>query len=123
VTVPTSGDPLCALDDIPDGQAKGFERDGVGETGLFFVVRQGDRVYGYVNVCPHQFTPLDMLPDRFISKLTGNILCATHGAQFRVEDGVCVRGPCPGERLRPVAVTVADGQVFLAGATAAAASR
>jgi nitrite reductase/ring-hydroxylating ferredoxin subunit len=112
------GEPLCALDDIPDGQAKGFERAGVGETGAFFVVRRGGQVYGYENVCPHQFTTLDMLPDRFISKLTGAILCATHGAQFRVEDGLCVRGPCPGERLRPVAVSVENGTVFLAVAPA-----
>lgn len=117
--MPASGAPLCALDDIPDGQAKGFERAGVGETGGFFVVRRGNRVYGYENVCPHQFTTLDMLPDRFISKLTGDILCATHGAQFRVEDGVCVRGPCPGERLRPVPVAVVRGAVYLVGATAA----
>ena len=39
--------------------------------------------------------------------------CDGHGALFRVEDGVCVDGPCVGERLAPVPVRVADGMVCL----------
>lgn len=108
---------LCQLSDIEDGQAKGFTLgDGEARRDIF-VVREGDAVYGYVNSCPHQGTPLDWTPDTFISEETGLILCATHGAQFEIADGLCVAGPCQGDRLKPVAVAVdAEGRVVLADA-------
>ena len=39
---------------------------------------------------------------RFVSADSGNILCATHGAEFRLEDGYCLHGPCAGQRLLAV---------------------
>ena len=41
-------------------------------------------------------------------------LQAVHGASFELEGGLCVAGPCRGDALRPVAVEVRDGQVWLA---------
>lgn len=103
---------LCAVTDIPDGEARGF-RLGAGDDRIdILIARRGSAVHGYVNACPHVGSPLDWTPDRFMS-LDGRYLqCATHGALFRVEDGECVRGPCAGAFLRPVALTVIDGQVF-----------
>ena len=97
---------LCRLDEIEDGEAKGFALDDGRD---IFVVRDGAAVHGYLNSCPHQGTPLDWTPDRFISEDSGLILCATHGAQFEIADGLCVAGPCEGDRLTPVAVAV-DGR-------------
>ena len=57
---------LCRIDEIPDGASKGFPPSPGGFTGLF-AVRQGDAVHVYVNACPHIGTPLDWLPDRFLS--------------------------------------------------------
>ena len=54
------------LDEIPDGGSKGFPPPPGGFTGLF-AVRQGDAVHVYVNSCPHIGTPLDWMPDRFLS--------------------------------------------------------
>ena len=34
------------------------------------------------------------------------ILCATHGALFRIEDGHCLSGPCVGESLTPLPVSI-----------------
>jgi len=99
------GTALCRLDEIPDGAAKGFA---LADGRDIFVVRAGGRVFGYVNSCPHQGTPLDWTPDRFICAESGLILCATHGARFEVADGRCVAGPCAGDRLEPVAVAL-DG--------------
>ncbi len=105
---------LCRLEDIKDGEGKGFTL-GEGATARdIFVVREGARVYGYVNSCPHQGTPLDWTPDRFISDDSGLILCATHGAQFAIVDGACISGPCIGAHLQPVPVaTDARGRVIL----------
>ena len=41
------------------------------------------------------------------------IQCATHGALFRLVDGLCVYGPCAGEYLTAVAMAVVDGDVVL----------
>jgi nitrite reductase/ring-hydroxylating ferredoxin subunit len=102
---------LCRLEDIPDGAARGFpvrqsEYD-------VFVFRDGAALRAFVNSCPHQGTPLDWVPDRFIAPDGEHFLCATHGALFRTEDGMCVAGPCFGERLKPVAVTLEDGWIVL----------
>ena len=102
---------LCRLDELDDPGAKGFE-DVAGEP-PFFVVRRGGRVFGYRNRCPHYGAPLDWRPDAFLSLERDLILCSMHGALFGIEDGVCVRGPCPGLALEPVAVDVADGEVRL----------
>ncbi len=106
---------LCRLEEIPDGAGRGFEvTGGEGEEAVeIVVVRQGDTVYGYVNSCPHVGTPLNWVEDRFMSLDGKYILCATHGACFRIADGYCVAGPCRGESLTPVRVAVREGQVVL----------
>lgn len=110
----TAGRILCRLADIEDGEGKGFTLgEGAAATDIL-VVRQGERVYGYVNNCPHQGTPLDWTPDRFISDDSGLILCATHGAQFTIAEGICVSGPCIGAHLQPVPVAAdAQGRIVM----------
>ena len=116
-----AGRVLCKLDDIEDGQAKGFtlveEPGGAGPGAReIFVVREDDRVFGYVNSCPHQGTPLNWQDDRFISDDSGLILCASHGALFEIEDGACVSGPCAGQALKAVALALdVEGRVVLIG--------
>jgi nitrite reductase/ring-hydroxylating ferredoxin subunit len=99
---------LCRLADLPDGGSKGFPAPPGGIIGLF-AVRRGDAIFVYVNSCPHIGTPLDWMPDRFLSVDGSRIVCATHGAEFRITDGECLRGPCFGERLEPVVVRIKDG--------------
>ncbi|MEA2736698.1 MAG: hypothetical protein QOH05_5 [Acetobacteraceae bacterium] len=106
---------LCRLDDLPDGASKGFPPPEGGFDGLF-AVRQGDVVYVYVNACPHIGTPLDWVPDRFLSADGCRIICAMHGAEFRITDGMCIRGPCLGEALQPLLIQVNDGIVFVSEA-------
>lgn len=99
---------LCALSDIADPGGKGFV---LADGRRIFVIRRGASVYGYVNSCPHQGVPLDWRPDVFLSVDRSVIQCATHGAQFRIEDGECLAGPCLGSALRAVPVAVAGGMV------------
>ena len=103
---------LCRLDEIPDGGAKGFPPPPGGFIGLF-AVRRGERVMVYVNSCPHIGTPLDWTPDRFLSRDGAFIICATHGAEFRITDGECIRGPCKGNRLEAVPVEIRDGTIYV----------
>ncbi len=107
----SAAEALCTLDEIADGAAKGFT---LADGREIFVVREGNSVFGYLNSCPHQGTPLDWTPDVFISRDSGLILCATHGAQFEIADGLCVSGPCEGDRLTPVPLAVdVAGQICL----------
>lgn len=103
---------LCALDDVPDGGA--FECVArVGEdTESLLVLRAGDAVRVFFNVCPHAGRRLDFAPGRFIVD-AGYLLCAAHGAAFTIPAGDCVAGPCRGESLREAASSVRDGAVWL----------
>lgn len=103
---------LCRLEDIPDGGAKGFPGPPGSFTGLF-AIRRSARVFVYVNACPHIGTSLNLLPDRFLTRDGKRIVCATHGAEFRIEDGFCFRGPCKGERLESVEAQIVDGAVLV----------
>jgi hypothetical protein len=40
------------------------------------------------------------------------LICATHGAMYLPESGLCVQGPCPGKRLQSVPIEERDGQIF-----------
>jgi nitrite reductase/ring-hydroxylating ferredoxin subunit len=103
---------LCRLEDIPDGAAKGFSPAPGGFTGLF-AVRRGERVFVYVNSCPHIGVPLEPLPDRFLDRRKELIVCSAHGARFRVEDGRCITGPCHGDSLEAVEARIIGGQVVV----------
>lgn len=103
---------LCRLDDIPDGEARGFPASPGGFVGLF-AVRQGADVRVYVNACPHLGVALDRPIERFLSADRTRIICGAHGAEFRIADGDCVRGPCLGDRLEPVPVRIVDGAVLV----------
>lgn len=102
---------LGPLDQIADGGARGFVLQM--RAGRFhgFVVRRGERVWGYVDRCPHMGVPLAQTLDDYLAPSGAWIACAWHGALFAVEDGLCVGGPCVGDRLTPWAVTV-DGGVL-----------
>ena len=92
--------PLCRIDEIPDGTARGFVVDDGSARGLdLFVYRTGDEAFAYRNACPHQGTPLEMFPDRFMTVDRKSFLCTTHGARFRPRDGLCTNGPCKGKSL------------------------
>jgi nitrite reductase/ring-hydroxylating ferredoxin subunit len=104
---------LCRLDDIPDGRSKGFPGPDGSFIGLF-AVRQGQALHVFVNACPHIGVPLDMLPDRFLDGPGRRIVCAVHGAYFRIPDGFCTSGPCAGDSLETVPARLdAEGRVWV----------
>lgn len=107
---------LCRLDAIGPTRSKGIDRMRDGAPWRLFVVRTEAGAVAYENTCPHQGAPLDWAPDTFLDITRRFIQCSLHGARFRIEDGLCFRGPCLGQRLRPVAVRLSDGEVHLAEA-------
>jgi len=102
---------LCNLKDIVSPGGKGFR---VGRRERFFIIRKNNKVFGYINICPHQGTPLDWKNDVFLTFKKDYILCATHGAMFEIETGECVGGPCLGRMLVPIKLRVENGKIMLA---------
>jgi nitrite reductase/ring-hydroxylating ferredoxin subunit len=107
----------CALGALPEGAAKGFEWDGGGFGRNGFVVRRGGAVHAYLNQCPHTGGRLDWKPDAFLTKDRSLIMCSTHGANFRIDDGFCTAGPCMGMSLRPLAAALDGDDVVVRAPT------
>ena len=109
-----AGVALCPLDAIADGGARNFVLQ-IGEAFFHgFVVRQGETVHGYVDLCPHQGRPLTPKLDEYLTPDKTLIHCVWHGALFRIEDGFCVGGPCAGARLKRWPVEVEQGIIVTA---------
>jgi nitrite reductase/ring-hydroxylating ferredoxin subunit len=105
---------LAPVEAVPNGGSAAFPAPWPDADHDVLVVRRGERIVAYVNRCPHLGTPLDLVPGRFLSRDRTHILCTTHGALFRIEDGGCVRGPCMGESLSPLRVRVQGGVIRVA---------
>ena len=105
------------LSELPDPGCREFaigERDWPFKG---FVVRQGEQVFAYQNYCAHVGHPLNWPPDAFLTKNRRNIICASHGAMYEIDSGLCIAGPCPGKMLNPVEVRVEHGEVIVRGPT------
>ncbi|ATQ41007.1 Rieske (2Fe-2S) protein [Caulobacter mirabilis] len=112
--MPAAGTILCRLEEISDPGSKDFRFRAEDRLFAGFVVRQAGEVRGYVDSCPHAGWPLAGPSGRHLTREGDLILCAGHGALFRIEDGVCLSGPCAGRRLTPWPVAVRAGQVVAA---------
>lgn len=92
---------LCNLDDLAEGSARGFDPLQQGKDSVFALRSEG-AVRLYRNNCPHQDVPMEYRKDRFLSADGTRVICYAHGAQFLPDTGLCVHGPCLGERLAAV---------------------
>ena len=105
---------ICALHELDDPGARGFTM-GRGNWPLRgFVVRRGAELRAYLNRCPHAGHALNLRPHVFLAPGAPLIQCSSHGALFEMENGLCLAGPCPGARLRPIALTINQGYVLVA---------
>jgi len=105
------------LDELTDPGCREFQI-GDGDWPLRgFVVRQVNNVYAYQNFCVHVGHPLNWMPDGFLTKDDTAIICASHGAQYEIDTGLCFRGPCVGKSLRVVDLEVRDGVIYVTGPT------
>jgi nitrite reductase/ring-hydroxylating ferredoxin subunit len=114
LTATPPGVRLGPLDLIADGAARNFVLEM--KAGRFhgFAVRTGDAVSGYVDRCPHMGLPLAQLLDAYLTGDGNLIQCSWHGALFRIEDGMCIGGPCTGAALSRWPLEVRDGAIYTA---------
>jgi nitrite reductase/ring-hydroxylating ferredoxin subunit len=98
---------LCLLADIPNQSAieVHWQDDSI------VLIRFGEEVFGYLNICPHAGRPLNWAPNKFLL-MQGQLVCAAHGAAFKPESGECIGGPCRGQSLQKVSLRIEDGKVL-----------
>ncbi len=107
------GIPLCTLEQLRAKRSLGISVEIGGREQAVFVVLDGDSVRGYIDRCPHRGTPLAWMPDNYLDSRGEHLICATHGALFRIGDGRCIAGPCQGDALEPIAIKVSGDTVML----------
>jgi nitrite reductase/ring-hydroxylating ferredoxin subunit len=106
---------LCYADAIGEGEARGFSPFGDHRRKMF-VVRSGGSLHAYWDACPHYGgTPMAWRSNEYLSAARDRIICSSHGAEFEIETGLCVKGAALGLRLKKAPVQTSDrGELVLA---------
>lgn len=107
---------LCNSADVGEGEAKGFGPVG-GYRRKIIVLRKEGRLHAWLDACPHypQGTPMAWRSNAYLNGDGTHIACHSHGALFDMQTGECVLGPCLGQGLTRVELTVNEqGEVFAA---------
>ncbi|TXS92186.1 Rieske 2Fe-2S domain-containing protein [Parahaliea maris] len=104
---------LCQVEELAEGEARGFDPLDEGQDSVFVVRRGGDLV-AYRDICPHYgSTALPWRKDAYLDAGGKDIICSAHGARFAIDTGLCTAGPCLGESLIPVPLQLSDeGEVL-----------
>ena len=99
---------------LEDG-AKGvrFSLPMLGEFATGFVVRFHGKPYAYVNQCAHVPIELDWNEGDFFTTQKDYLICSTHGAHYRPDNGFCVMGPCKGKSLKAIQVTEQNQEILI----------
>lgn len=67
----------------------------------------------YLNRCRHIPVPLDGGSKQYLTRSGEYLLCGTHGALYRRNDGVCITGPCLSLALEPLTLVDRNGILHL----------
>ncbi len=105
---------LCDIDDIDPGNGHECAVEGPDGVRHLVLIRHGDDVRAWVNVCPHMGRSLSWAPGEFLFDGEGRLVCPHHGALFETSAGECVEGPCRGASLTPVHIEVRGREVYAA---------
>jgi nitrite reductase/ring-hydroxylating ferredoxin subunit len=103
---------LARLDALADPCAVVVDIEHEGRRISLILTRSGETIAAFRNKCPHAGYPLQRADGRILIQETRYIVCAAHGASYAF-DGQCVGGPCNGEALERVQVSVLDGDVLI----------
>ncbi len=69
--------------------------------------------HAYLNECRHLPIPLDAGSGHVWNAEQTHLMCSTHGAMYRPEDGYCVAGPCAGASLVRLPIEIEGTKVFV----------
>lgn len=109
----TTRDRIGSASGLKEGAAFTFAVKRAGKIISGFVAQHGGKIVAYENVCRHLPLPLDDGTGKFFTPDGNHFFCQNHGALFDPLTGLCTRGPCEGERLKPLAVEVVADEIRL----------
>ena len=105
---------ICASGSLQEGGlGVRFEVSWAGENVPAFVVRYNGHAVAYLNQCAHVPVEMDFNAGDFFDDSGLYFVCATHGAMYAPESGLCIAGPCVGRRLHKLHIQERDGNVYL----------
>ena len=104
---------VCSLDDLKESGCYSGENIVNNSPQQYFLIYHENNVYSYINRCPHTSANLDWLLNQFFDSRNEFIQCATHGALFRIEDGLCLKGPCSGDQLQTIENELIKNNIYL----------
>ena len=104
---------LCKTSDIEDPGSKSFDVKIKRKTQSIFVVHKDGQFFAYYNNCPHTGASLEWQEDQFLDLDKALIQCATHDALFLIDSGKCIAGPCAGDQLSPLNITIKNDEIHL----------
>lgn len=120
---PAKPDPIARIEALPEGEPVALDAVVDGSAESLIVLRRGDDVRAWLNICPHAGRRLDWSPGKFLRSKDGLLVCAAHGASFELAHGACVAGPCRGQSMRAVALRVDGGEVRVVSASSGGSFR
>jgi len=104
---------ICSSEALRDGgTGVRFVARSEGADRQAFVIRWRGAAHAYVNECRHQASELDWEPGDFFDESKLYLMCATHGALYAPDSGICVAGPCRGARLKAVMLAEHHGGIY-----------
>jgi nitrite reductase/ring-hydroxylating ferredoxin subunit len=108
--------PACRRSELAQGQAcvvaLPTQANGLPQEAIVVVDQRG-AVRAYINRCQHLPIPLDGGSRQFFTEDGRFLICGTHGALYRIDDGICVAGPCDGRALEALALEFEADAVFV----------
>ncbi|MCK5396404.1 MAG: Rieske 2Fe-2S domain-containing protein [Gammaproteobacteria bacterium] len=104
---------LCKTTDIEDPGSKSFEVKIKRKTQSIFLVHKNGGFFAYINKCPHTGASLEWQEHQFLDLDKTLIQCATHDALFMIDSGECIAGPCAGDLLHPLAISIKADEIHL----------
>lgn len=98
---------------VNEGLGVRFKMPMYGEFASGFLIRYENKVFAYVNQCAHIPVELDWKEGEFFTAEKDFLICATHGAQYQPNTGLCVIGPCKGRSLKSMDVLEENGRIVV----------
>ena len=104
---------VCRADALGEKETVKFRIGSGKDAREGFVIRHQGEIHAYRNECRHIPMTMDWVENRFLSRDRCWIQCATHGALYAIDTGLCVAGPPTGESLHRLPVAERDGDVVV----------
>lgn len=78
-----------------------------------FAILYNGSYHVYKNQCMHLSVELDWSDNQFFDEDDDFIVCATHGAIYKPDTGLCEGGPCKGKALIPMKFKIIEKHLLV----------